>query len=118
MTSVCDAMLSSDEEDEQNDDVLEATSKADSGTKESSEEEEGSSSEDELEEGEELNQLRQSATPIDHSSSTKSFSELGLRSWLIQQLNTMRIVKPTPVQVICFVLSRRKYRKFSAELGR
>ncbi|PIO57369.1 hypothetical protein TELCIR_21224, partial [Teladorsagia circumcincta] len=57
-----------------------------------------STSEDEVEEGEELNQLRQSATSVDHESSTKSFAELGLRSWLIQQLNTMRIIKPTPVQ--------------------
>ncbi|VDM77679.1 unnamed protein product, partial [Strongylus vulgaris] len=62
------------------------------------EESEDSSSEDELE-GKELDQLRQSASSANEPlSSAKSFSELGLSSWLIQQLSTMRIMKPTPVQ--------------------
>ncbi|RCN36356.1 DEAD/DEAH box helicase, partial [Ancylostoma caninum] len=61
-----------------------------------------SSSEDEVEEGEELNQLGQSASSVSETLSTaKSFSELGLSSWLIQQLNAMRVLKPTPVQSNC-----------------
>ncbi|KAE9420831.1 hypothetical protein Angca_007195, partial [Angiostrongylus cantonensis] len=34
-------------------------------------------------------------------SSTKSFSQLGVASWLIQQLNVMRVFRPTPVQINC-----------------
>ncbi|KIH59116.1 DEAD/DEAH box helicase [Ancylostoma duodenale] len=34
-------------------------------------------------------------------STAKSFSELGLSSWLIQQLNAMRVLKPTAVQANC-----------------
>ncbi|VDL70682.1 unnamed protein product [Nippostrongylus brasiliensis] len=59
------------------------------------------SSEDELEEGEELNQLRSTAEPISTTSSAKSFAELGVNSWLVQQLEFMKIRQPTPVQVNC-----------------
>ncbi|VDN20258.1 unnamed protein product, partial [Cylicostephanus goldi] len=70
-------------------------------------ESEGSSSEEV--EGEELNALRQTASTCQRAvlkadeplSLAKSFLELGLSSWLIQQLNTMRIMKPTPVQANC-----------------
>nr|CDJ96231.1 DNA RNA helicase domain containing protein [Haemonchus contortus] len=99
MTSVCDVMLSSDEEEEVGDDVQETTSK--SNEEEGSSENEDSSSEDDAEEFERLAELRQSIPTVEETSATKSFSELGLRSWLVQQLNTMRIVKPTPVQASC-----------------
>ncbi|XGW08727.1 hypothetical protein V3C99_011218 [Haemonchus contortus] len=98
MTSVCDVMLSSDEE-EVSDDVQETNSKSNDG--EGSSENEDSSSEDDAEEFERLAELRQSVTTVEETAATKSFSELGLRSWLVQQLNTMCIVKPTPVQASC-----------------
>ncbi|CAJ0606185.1 unnamed protein product [Cylicocyclus nassatus] len=99
MTSVCDTLLSSDDEDANNDDIKASISSEDNDT-DSEDESEGSSSEEV--EGEELNALRQSASTIDEPLSlAKSFSELGLSSWLIQQLNTMRIMKPTPVQANC-----------------
>ncbi|KIH54320.1 DEAD/DEAH box helicase [Ancylostoma duodenale] len=61
-----------------------------------------SSSEDEVEEGEELKQLGQSASSGNETLSTaKSFSELGVSYWLIQQLNAMSVLKPTPVQANC-----------------
>ncbi|EPB67687.1 DEAD/DEAH box helicase [Ancylostoma ceylanicum] len=105
MTSVCDALMSSDEED-QNDACEGAPGpniSDDHGGETDEDEESGeSSSEDEVEEGEELNQLGQSAPSVHEPLSTaNSFSELGLSSWLIQQLNTMRVLKPTPVQANC-----------------
>ncbi|KHJ81941.1 DEAD/DEAH box helicase, partial [Oesophagostomum dentatum] len=100
MTSVCDTLLSSDDED-QNDDAGHA-SKSEENESNNEEDEEESSDDEEIEEGEELNQLRRSAPSADEAvSSARSFSELGLSSWLIQQLNTMRVLKPTPVQANC-----------------
>ncbi|VDM52766.1 unnamed protein product [Angiostrongylus costaricensis] len=97
MTSVCDTILSSDEEEQKPEFVGDASVSNDQvGDAESD-----SSGESEVEEGEELNQLRKLVAPVSDISSTKSFSQLGVTSWLIQQLNVMRVFRPTPVQINC-----------------
>ncbi|WKX97538.1 hypothetical protein Q1695_013307 [Nippostrongylus brasiliensis] len=100
MASVCNDMLSSDEEEEVVDDL---NAQGGSGSEKAEEDQssDDDSSEDELEEGEELNQLRSTAEPISTTSSAKSFAELGVNSWLVQQLEFMKIRQPTPVQVNC-----------------
>ncbi|KAK6736415.1 hypothetical protein RB195_019226 [Necator americanus] len=100
MAFVCDVLLSSDEED-QNDAICEVTAESGKECPSNDEKTEGTSSEDEVE-GEELSQLQCATSSTEEQIRTaKSLSELGLSSWLIQQLTAMRVVKPTPVQANC-----------------
>ncbi|KAF8362953.1 hypothetical protein PRIPAC_89876 [Pristionchus pacificus] len=117
MTSVCDALLvSSDEEEDELEDPTsndkEVREKeghlSESESNEDEEEDEEGDDEDEEEdddEGEddddEINQLT-APKPINVSvGGNKTFSELGLSSWISDQLKELNITKSTPVQEHC-----------------
>uniref|UniRef100_A0A1I7XD27 RNA helicase n=1 Tax=Heterorhabditis bacteriophora TaxID=37862 RepID=A0A1I7XD27_HETBA len=108
MTSVCDVLLSSDSEQEK-ELVDEDTSKLTLRSNEKAENKVNSyggrydSSDEELEEGKELDGIQNIPQPvqIDSSISVNSFSDLGISSWLTSQLKSIKIYKPTPVQVHC-----------------
>ncbi|PAV61939.1 hypothetical protein WR25_19048 isoform A [Diploscapter pachys] len=103
MTSLNDELLSDDEEaeiaeDQENSQENEEESSKSGGSEDSSSEDE----EDEQNEGDELEIecLRQTGESS-MSASKKPFSELGLHSWLIQQLSSLHMKNATPVQEFC-----------------
>ncbi|KJH43371.1 DEAD/DEAH box helicase [Dictyocaulus viviparus] len=87
MTSVCDTLFSSDDEDNDEDQAQ-------------WEDECIGTSESETDDGDGMGHLSDTTDAIEIAT-TGSFSQLGLSSWLVQQLAAMQIFKPTQVQANC-----------------
>ncbi|GMR36611.1 hypothetical protein PMAYCL1PPCAC_06806, partial [Pristionchus mayeri] len=102
MSSVCEALISSDEDEE----LEEASSnveqeKDESGSESDSNEEDEDEEEEEDNNEEEMSQLT-APKPVNVSvGGMKKFSELGLASWITDQLKELNITKSTPVQEHC-----------------
>ncbi|CAP24509.1 Protein CBG03667 [Caenorhabditis briggsae] len=123
MTSkVCDAILSDDEDDElvmdEEEEEKPSTSEKKKGKKEEKDseddevddeeegdvddEEEEEESDDEGQEGDEFKTNDPQPFQISEDNmTTRKFSELGVSSWITQQLQTMHIKTATPVQAAC-----------------
>ncbi|CAI5442655.1 unnamed protein product [Caenorhabditis angaria] len=114
MTSICDAILSDDEDevlDEEEEEIEEEEATSSKVEKTEVEEEEDDSdgedeenSDEEEEETEEGVEFDSSEKPLQISETnmtTKNFNELGVASWITNQLKTMHIKTATPVQAHC-----------------
>ncbi|CAB3405392.1 unnamed protein product [Caenorhabditis bovis] len=93
MASVMDTILSSDDEEEAEE----------QGTSQEPEHASDDDQEDEEEEEEGVEFDGETPKPVEilEEASTTKFGELGLSSWIVQQLNTMHIRTATPVQAHC-----------------
>ncbi|EGT58821.1 hypothetical protein CAEBREN_15104 [Caenorhabditis brenneri] len=110
-SKVCDAILSDDEDELEMDEeeVEEKPCSSTSGVKEEEdsengddEEEEENSDEEEGEEGDEFDTATPQPVQIsEENMTTKKFQQLGVASWITQQLQTMHIKTATPVQAAC-----------------
>ncbi|KAF1764665.1 hypothetical protein GCK72_004614 [Caenorhabditis remanei] len=114
---VCDSILSDDDDELEMDEEIEkkpSTSSVkieedsedddvdDEEDSEGDDEEETEDSEDEGKEGDEFQTNAPQPVQIsEENMTTKKFSELGVSSWIIQQLQTMHISTATPVQAAC-----------------
>ncbi|CCD61679.1 RNA helicase [Caenorhabditis elegans] len=119
MSKVCDAILSDDDDDLEMDEEQEKPSTSSKSVKNEEfeefedgedvedEEDEASDEDEEESEGEEGDEFKSSddtPKPIQISEdnmTTKKFSQLGVCSWITQQLQTMQIKTATPVQAAC-----------------
>uniref|UniRef100_A0A8R1DPC8 RNA helicase n=1 Tax=Caenorhabditis japonica TaxID=281687 RepID=A0A8R1DPC8_CAEJA len=111
MSKVCDAILSDDEEDsvldeeDQEDASSSVVVKKEDSEDESDENEDEEEEESDKDEGEEGSEFKsEDPKPVqlsEQNMTTKKFSELGVCSWISQQLNSMHIKTATPVQMAC-----------------
>ncbi|EGT38235.1 hypothetical protein CAEBREN_08382 [Caenorhabditis brenneri] len=110
MTSkVCDAILSDDEDElemDEEEEVEEKPCSSSSGVKEEEDsddvDDEENSDEEEGEEGDEFDTATPQPVQIsEENMTTKKFQQLGVASWITQQLQTMHIKTATPVQAAC-----------------
>ncbi|CAL2031179.1 unnamed protein product [Caenorhabditis brenneri] len=111
-SKVCDAILSDDEDElemDEEEEVEEKPCSSTSGVKEEEDSEDDvddeENSDEEEEEGEEGDEF-DTATPqpvqiSEENMTTKKFQQLGVASWITQQLQTMHIKTATPVQAAC-----------------